>query len=242
MAIVACMPLRCRLRTGSLECLNVAMLLFALRSPNAAKPKRNRAALRSSMTLSRGLQLQPPINEPSKQLSALLRQVAARDREAFALLYSATSSKLYGIILRILKRREIADEILQEVYLKIWQNAADFDTVRGSAITWMASIARNRAIDEVRRSQHLQQVDTPEALEVASSDPDALSILASKQDLHRLLACMEKLEQGRRDMVLLAYFHGLSRDALATRFGHPVATIKTWLHRSLAQLKDCVGQ
>ncbi len=203
--------------------------------------RRNCATLNPPVTSSQGTQL-PPINDPSERLLALLRQVASRDRAAFSALYSATSAKLYGIVLRVLNRRDIADEILQDVYLKIWQSAAEFDSARGSPIAWMASIARNRAIDEVRRTHHMQQHDAPEALAVASGEPDALSVLASKQELQRLLTCMEKLEPGRRDMVLLAYLHGLSREALAFKFGHPVATIKTWLHRSLAQLKDCVGQ
>ena len=186
--------------------------------------------------------MHPPVIDTPERLAKLVQRVAAGDRNAFAALYSATSAKLYGIIVRILKRRDISDEILQEVYVKIWQGAADFDASKGSPITWMASIARNRAIDEVRRATPVSLDDAPQTLEFASGDPDALSVLASKQDMQRLLACMEQLEKERREMVLLAYFHGLSRDELATRFGHPVATIKTWLHRSIAQLKDCVGK
>ena len=171
-----------------------------------------------------------------------MQAIAAGDRAAFSELYRATAAKLYGIIIRILKRRDLADEILQDVYVKIWQGAREFDRSKGSAIAWMVSIARNRAIDEVRRTTHVSVEDAPETREFASAEPDALSTLASKQDLQRLLACMELLETERREMVLLAYFHGLSREALAARFARPVATVKTWLHRSLAQLKGCVGK
>jgi RNA polymerase sigma-70 factor, ECF subfamily len=94
----------------------------------------------------------------------------------------------------------------------------------------------------VRKATPVSLEDMPEAFEVISDQPDALTVLQSKQDLQRLLACMERLDQDRRDMVRLAYFYGTSRDELAKKFGHPVATIKTWLHRSLAQLKDCVGR
>lgn len=186
--------------------------------------------------------MQPPTTDATDRIRELLRRVAAGDRTAFAELYAATSAKLYGIVLRILRRRDHTDEIVQEVYVKIWQSAADYDQAKGSPITWMASIARHRAIDEARRAKPVSLDDVPEALELASAEPSAFEALQSKQDLQRLLACMEALDGERREMVRLAYFNGLSREALAHKYGRPVATIKTWLHRSLAQLKDCVGR
>ena len=185
--------------------------------------------------------MQPPVIETADTIVDLLRRVAARDRAAFATLYKATAAKLHGVIIRILQRRAVADEILQDVFLKIWNAAGDYDAARGSPIAWMASIARNRAIDEVRRAVPVSLEDAPETLELASGAEDALTTLAAKQDLRRLLACMDLLEKERREMIVLAYFQGFSRDALAVRFGRPVATIKTWLHRSVAHLKDCVG-
>jgi RNA polymerase sigma-70 factor, ECF subfamily len=179
---------------------------------------------------------------PTTELAGLMAEVARGDRIAFAALYRATSSKLYGIILRILKRQDLADETLQDVYIKIWQAAGDYDHSKGSPVTWMATIARNRAIDEVRRMAPISLDDAPETLEFASKEPDAFSQLQSKQDLQRLLACMDQLEPDRREMVRAAYFDGASREQLAAKYGSPVATIKTWLHRSLAQLKDCVGR
>ena len=176
------------------------------------------------------------------ELSELLAQVARRDRQAFAAMYAATSAKLFGIIVRILGRRDLAEEVLQEVYVKIWERAGDFDPSRASPITWLATIARNRALDEVRRKSAVSIEVTPEALEVASEEPDPLAALASSEEFKRLLACMQGLEPERRDMVLLAYYHGTSRDELAARFKAPVATIKTWLHRSLRQLRECLGQ
>jgi anti-sigma-K factor RskA len=111
-------------------------------------------------------------DRPSDHIVELLRRVADGDRKAFASLYTATSAKLYGIIVRILIRRDLSDEILQDVYLKIWQMAGDYDVAKGSPITWMAAIARNRAIDEVRRVKPVSIEDSPEALEYASRDPD----------------------------------------------------------------------
>ena len=86
-------------------------------------------------------------------LVELLQRVAVKDKTAFSALYAATSAKLYGIVLRILVRRDLADEVLQEVYVKIWERAGDFDPGRASPITWMAAIARNRALDEARKTK-----------------------------------------------------------------------------------------
>lgn len=174
-------------------------------------------------------------------LSALLARVAARDRDAFSAVYRATSGKLWGVILRILPRRDLAEDVLQDVYVKIWERAESFDPAKASPITWMASIARNRAIDEIRRRRSVSIEETPEALEVADAGADPLEGAQQSDDLRRLKQCLESLEPERRDMVLLAYYSGLSRDELAERFSHPVNTIKTWLHRSLAQLRKCLG-
>jgi len=170
----------------------------------------------------------------------LLARVSRKDVAAFDALYDTTSSKLYGIIFRILRRRDIADEVLQEVYVKIWERAADFDPGRASPITWMATIARNRALDEVRRRVPASIEDAPEALNVPSSDTQPLHALELSQDVARLNACLDKLDPQRKQLVVDAYLHGATREELSQRLGAPVATIKTWLHRSLAQLKACL--
>jgi RNA polymerase sigma-70 factor, ECF subfamily len=174
-------------------------------------------------------------------LSDLLARVAARDREAFAAVYKATSAKLWGVVVRILPRRDIAEDVLQDVYVRIWERAASFDPAKASPITWMATIARNRAIDEVRRKSSVSIEDAPESLEVEQDAPSPLDNTQMSQDLRRLQQCLQGLDAERREIVLLAYYNGLSRDELAKRFSHPVATIKTWLHRSLAQLRKCLG-
>jgi RNA polymerase sigma-70 factor, ECF subfamily len=175
------------------------------------------------------------------ELAALLARVAAREREAFGAVYRATSGKLWGIILRILPRRDMAEDVLQDVYFKIWERAGSFDPEKASAITWMASIARNRAIDEIRRRRPVSIEEAPEALNVAESAADPLERAQQSEELRRLKDCLAGLAPERREMVLLAYYSGLSRDELAQRFGAPVNTVKTWLHRSLAQLRKCLG-
>lgn len=178
---------------------------------------------------------------PSQALSNLLAQVARKDRAAFETVYRTTSAKLYGIILRILQRRDIADEVLQEVYVKIWDRAGDFDPRVASPISWMAAIARNRALDELRRKRPESIEDHPELLDVESDDESALARVMRGDDGKRLADCLSRLEPPRRDMVVLAYCEGLSREELSEKFGQPVNTVKTWLRRSLTQLKGCLG-
>jgi RNA polymerase sigma-70 factor, ECF subfamily len=182
--------------------------------------------------------LKPPT---AADLSGLLARVAVRDREAFSALYRATSAKLWGVIVRVLPRKDIAEDVLQDVYVKIWEKAASFDPAKASPITWMATIARNRAIDEVRRKVPASIEDEPEALEVEEGGLSPLEAAQQSEELKRLDHCLQGLDPERREIVLLAYYTGLSREELATRFARPVATIKTWLHRSLAQLRTCLG-
>ena len=171
----------------------------------------------------------------------LMHGVAARDRVAFEGLYKATCAKLYGIILRILPAKGMAEEVMQEVYAKIWDRAGDFDVNRASPISWMAAIARNRALDEARKRSPLSLEDMPEGYEPAAESGHPLDGQERSEALRALLGCLAGLDKEKREIVLLAYYRGLSREALAQRYNHPVATIKTWLHRSLVQLRACLG-
>lgn len=175
------------------------------------------------------------------ELNDLMRRVASGDRAAFSAVYAATSGKLYGIVLRILKRPEVADEVLQEAYVRIWNNAGSFDPARASPITWMATIARNRALDEVRKAVPLPLETVPGLLEMRDPDMLASDKLELAGELARLQACLDGLDAEKREIVKLAYLEGQSREELGQRFGHPTATIKTWLHRSLKQLKTCLS-
>ena len=189
-----------------------------------------------------------PLNSASiadgNSLALLLQLVASQDRRAFASLYAASSSKLYGIILRILKRRDVAEDILQDVYVRIWERAMDFDSRKAPAIAWMIAIARNRALDELRRAAvGLDAIDADaEVANVVSEDEDPLAAAERSDNLRRLAECLNKLDKNRRDIVLLAYRDGYSRQELSQRLARPVGTIKTWLHHSLVQLKTCLGQ
>ena len=177
----------------------------------------------------------------SDDLSNLLSRIAARDAAAFAALYKQTNAKLYGVVARILTRGDAAADALQEVYVRIWEKAGEFDPLKGSPLAWMATIARNRALDEVRRVRPVSLEDQPEGFEPAAEEIDPLAARERSEGLTALVDCLKALDEEKRAIVLLAYYRGSSREALAKRFGRPVPTIKTWLHRSLAQLRDCLA-
>jgi len=176
-----------------------------------------------------------------KELARLLAQTALGDRAAFSNLYNKTSAKLYGVIRRILIKPEAADEAHQEAYLAIWNKADQFDSDRATAITWMAVIARNKAIDLKRRAGE-RMFEGAAELDPAqpSSTPDGLMMTELNEELKELNDCLAGLKGEHRDMVLLAYYEGWSRDELGTKYERPVATVKTILRRSLIALKGCL--
>ena len=155
-------------------------------------------------------------------------------RKAFETLYGRTSAKLYGVILRIVKGRELADEVLQDSYLRIWQNVASYAPASGRPMTWMIAIARYAAIDLVRKRSHDTQyapIDVPEP----ANDPER-QILVQDQLGH----CLGRLAPPQLECVVLAYCNGYSREELAQHFHAQVPTIKTWLHRALRTLRVCL--
>ena len=175
------------------------------------------------------------------ELVWLMAGVARGDQAAFERLYVATRAKLFGVVLRILRRNDLAEEVIQETYLKIWNNAGSFDAKLATPITWMVAIARNRALDVVRRKSEVSIEDEPEAMETAGEEPNPLARQEMTDELKRLLGCLGQLDEERRRLVLLAYYGGWSREQLAVKFEAPANTIKTWLRRSLLEIRECLG-
>ena len=175
------------------------------------------------------------------ELVWLIAAVAKGDEVAFERLYAATRAKLFGVVLRILRRQDLAEEVIQEAYVKIWNGAGLFNPGLSSPITWMASIARNRAIDVVRKRGEVSIEEEPGAMEVAADSPDPLARREMTEELKRLLECIGRLEPDRQKLVLLAYYNGWSREQLAAKFEAPVNTVKTWLRRSMMDIRGCLG-
>jgi RNA polymerase sigma-70 factor (ECF subfamily) len=175
-----------------------------------------------------------------KQLVAALVRVAGGDRAALQIVYRDTSAKLFGVCLRILRDQGEAEDVLQEVYLTVWRRAASFDPERASPITWLATIARNRAIDRLRAGggRRMQPID--DAFEIGDDAPSAFDRLAGEDDYRRLMECLGELDPRHAGAVRTAFLDGATYDELARRLDVPLGTIKTWIRRSLLRLRGCL--
>lgn len=176
-----------------------------------------------------------------ERLTDALTRVAGGDRSALRTLYSLTSAKLFGICLRICQDNGGAEDVLQEVYVKVWQRAGRFDPARASPITWLAAIARNAAIDW-RRAQAPRREDALDpALVVADDRPLADAQIEADEDGARMSRCLDTLERQIGQAIRAAFFGGLTYAQLAQRDGVPLGTMKTWIRRGLMQLRTCLA-
>ena len=168
-------------------------------------------------------------------------RIAGGDPAALRQLYEATSSKLFGVCLRILSDREEAEDVLQDVYVTVWRRADRFDPARASVTTWMSTIARNRAIDRLRARGPLAKAEPVDDLAIADEDqPAADARLAAAADAARLEACLSQLDPRTRAVIRTAFFEGVTYEALARRMDTPLGTVKSWIRRGLARLKGCL--
>ncbi len=170
----------------------------------------------------------------------MMARIQLRDRAAFSSLYSATSSKLFGVILRVLKDRASAEDVLQEVYVKIWNKADRYSVTGHSPMTWLITIARNSAIDRLRASgPRTEDIDDVVSLSASGPTPEQSVVAAS--EAARIVHCLGELEADRANAVRGVYLDGQSYQDMAERYSVPLNTMKTWLRRSLASLKDCLA-
>lgn len=181
----------------------------------------------------------PPV---SSELSSLIASVGEGDRTAFRALYDATAPKLLGLVVRIVRDRAIAEEVLQDAFLRVWQNASTYSPGAGQPMSWLISIARNRAIDLIRRKREVLARDDANGVSWLDSVPDPRDHERDILGRDALRTCLDRLEGVQRDCIVLAYCDGFSREELAARFGRPVNTIKTWLHRSIFALRACMDE
>jgi RNA polymerase sigma-70 factor (ECF subfamily) len=177
----------------------------------------------------------------NEQLKELLAACALHDRQAFAHLYQMSSAKLYGVILRILGRDEWAQDCLQEAYVKVWHKAGDYRPYIAAPMTWMMTIARNQALDLLRkRRREVQQENPGNMLEEQDKELLPLDSLQQTDEGRRLNACLEQLKEQQRQVIALAYFKGMTHEELAQQTETPLGTVKTWIRRGLEQLRRCL--
>lgn len=175
------------------------------------------------------------------RLIAALHLTATGDRAALRRVYDLTSAKLFGICLRISVDREAAEDILQDVYVKVWRRAAAFDDRRASPISWLATIARNTAIDW-RRTEFRHDAVPAEQMESIPDDaPLADAMLQQNEARRRLAACLDRLDNRQADAIRRTFLGGLTYHELAIRTDKPLGTIKSWIRRGMQGLKECLG-
>lgn len=190
--------------------------------------------------------------ERSLELAQLLARAGLGDRHAFTRLYERTSGHLYAVVLRIQRDRAQAEDLLQEVYVSVWKAAAGFDADRSQPLTWLTHIARNRAIDSLRRAgaqprtQSLTREDDddrPDPHEAMADDqPGPLDLLSQASDRRELAACLQGLTPAQRQSVALAFFDGLSHTEVAAQLRQPLGTVKSWVRRALMALRRCLDR
>ncbi len=178
--------------------------------------------------------------EFDQQLQSLLQRCASADAEALQNLYELASPFLFACLTRILRRRALAEEALQDVFVSIWQRAGQFTAARGKPMAWMVSIARYRAIDLLRRERSAP-VLVPELPETAQDTDDS-----REEAMHWLPAggllehCLSLLSDGQRRCLELAFMGGNSHDEVSRLTGNPLGTVKSWIRRGLQSLRQCL--
>lgn len=210
--------------------------------PRSASAPRSAPTLRSAWTAR------------SHELAPLIARCALGDRAAFRQLYDDTSSHLFAVVLRVQRDRALAEDLLQEIYVNVWRAAGSFDAAQSQPMTWLTSIARNRAIDSLRRARaqpRLQSVhgddddddDRPRLDEqLADESPGPAELLERASEARALQPCLQGLAPAQRQSLALAFFDGLSHAEVAEHLCQPLGTVKSWVRRALQSLKDCLDR
>ena len=190
-------------------------------------------------------------SQRSRELAQLLSRSALGDRQAFRQLYELTSGHLFAVLLRIQRDRAIAEDLLQEVYVSAWKAAGNFDAHQAQPLTWLTHIARNKAIDSLRRAHAQPRMESVHADDedderpdpdqrMADEGPGPAELLERASDARQLSHCLQGLSAQQRQSVALAFFDGLSHAEVAEQLREPLGTVKSWVRRALMTLKTCL--
>ncbi|MBX9739051.1 MAG: sigma-70 family RNA polymerase sigma factor [Beijerinckiaceae bacterium] len=177
----------------------------------------------------------------ARDLRDALRGCAAGDRASLRLIYDLESPAMIGVAMRILRRRDLAEEAVHDTFMRVWQKAASFDPARGEARSWLYAVLRHRALNILRGEKRTDQVEDFDTLGLESEDESPEACVARLSDEKALKRCLEQLEPARRNAIVLAYVQGLTHGELAGRLGLPLGTVKSWIRRSLVTLKECMA-
>ena len=184
---------------------------------------------------------------PDSQLIALLDRVALADESALKELYELTSSKLYGVAVRVVTNREWAEDVLQEAFINIWKIAGDYKATLSPPMAWMALVVRSRGLDFLRRrtsdrADKMQELDDVISDTVAGDSPNPMDTAQASEQAKALHNCLSLLDNKQREVVSLAYMRDMSHAELAEQLKLPLGTVKTWIRRGLDQLRGCMAK
>jgi RNA polymerase sigma-70 factor (ECF subfamily) len=173
------------------------------------------------------------------QLRQLLAQCSLGDRRAFETLYRSVGPRLHGVALRFMGRPDLAEEVLQESFVRIWNNASRYESHLSAPMTWMINITRNQAIDQLRKHRDRPLTDVEQDA-LADESPSAHDQLNSAREAIALNRCLETLEGMQRRSITVAYFQGLSCSELAEHLAAPLGSVKSWIRRGMERLRRCL--
>ena len=187
------------------------------------------------------------LNNPDTTLIALIDRVALADEKALRELYELTSSKLYGVAVRVVTNREWAEDVLQEAFINIWKIAGDYKATLSPPMAWMALVVRSRGLDFLRRravgrADRMQELDDVISDTVAGDSPNPMDVAQASEQAKALHNCLSLLDNKQREVVSLAYMCDLSHGELAEQLKLPLGTVKTWIRRGLEQLRGCMAK
>ncbi len=176
-----------------------------------------------------------PDSATESQIAAALARCAGGDRSALRVIYEIEGARMVGVARRMLRRQDLAEEAVQDTFLRIWRACRTYDSQKGGGRTWIYAILRNCALSILRDESRFTADEEP------IEDSAAHAAVARLPEASALRRCLERLEAPRRSVVVLAYVHGLSHGELAGKLGVPLGTVKSWVRRSLISLQECMG-
>ncbi len=178
---------------------------------------------------------------PDEEVTQIVRACATGDRAALRRLFETEAPRMIGVAERMLRRRALAEEAMQDAFVQVWRKAGAFDPALGSGRSWLYAILRNRCLNILRDENRTDLMGEDQRHEEASEEDDPETAVLKLGEASRLRACLERLEPQRRQAIVLAYTRGLSHGELAGRLGLPLGTIKSWIRRAMLSLKECMA-
>ncbi|MCH2393810.1 sigma-70 family RNA polymerase sigma factor [Oceanibaculum sp.] len=178
--------------------------------------------------------------KPFADHEAALAACARGDAAALRALYDAEAGRMFGLALRLVRRRDVAQDVVQDAFVMIWRNANRFDPARGPARAWMFAILRYRALSALRRTGREVELDEEATEAVPDESPDPLASVALMQESAALRRCLEGLDEPRRKPVVLSFLDGLTHGEIAERLKAPLGTIKSRIRLALRDLQECL--